>query len=186
MLLQRLREETRSAHEAIERDLDDLRAHSSMDRYRVLLARFFGFYADWEPNVAASLADENFFAPRRKTALLQRDLVSLGYSVEAISALPRCPDLPTLTGLSEALGSVYVLEGATLGGQIISRRLERDLGLSEGRGYGFFRSYGREVGTMWRAFGERVLALPADAGDACVRSAQLTFARLHGWLCRGV
>jgi hypothetical protein len=39
---------------------------------------------------------------------------------------------------------------------------------------------------MWRAFGARLGALPAAAGDASVRSAQLTFARLHTWLCDGV
>lgn len=37
---------------------------------------------------------------------------------------------------------------------------------------------------MWRAFGERLALLPDAAGEASARSAQLTFARLHEWLCR--
>jgi heme oxygenase len=186
MILQRLREETRPAHDRIERDLESLRAHTCIAHYRLLVARFFGFYADWEPAIAATLADEHFFAPRRKLHLLERDLAFLGYDMDAVRALPRCRNLPPLTSMAETLGSLYVLEGSTLGGQVIARRLERSLGFSDGRGYAFFRSYGREVGAMWRAFGERLLAQPADAGEACVRSAQLTFARLHGWLCRGV
>jgi heme oxygenase len=184
--MQRLREETRAAHDAIERDLEGLRAHASIDRYRLLVERFFGFYAAWEPQVASILADEDFFAPRRKIHLLEQDLTFLGYGADALRALPRCRDLPPLAGLPETMGSLYVLEGSTLGGQVVARRLERSLGLADGRGYAFFRSYGREVGAMWRAFGERLLALPAAAGEASVRSAQLTFARLHGWLCRGV
>jgi heme oxygenase (biliverdin-IX-beta and delta-forming) len=111
MILQRLREETRASHDAIEREFDAMRAQTS--------------------------------------------------------------------------GSLHVLEGSTLGGQVIAPRLERSLGFADGRGYTFFRSYGREVGAMWRGLGARLLALPAPAGEAAVGSAQLTFARLHGWLCRG-
>jgi heme oxygenase len=186
MILQRLREETRAAHDAIERDLEALGAHLSLDRHRLLVARFFGFYAAWEPQVARTLSDDDFFAPRRKIPLLEQDLEFLGYDREAVQALPRCSDPPAVASLPETLGSLYVLEGSTLGGQVIARRLERSLGLTEGRGYAFFRSYGREVGAMWRAFGARLGALPSSAGDASVRSAQLTFARLHTWLCHGV
>jgi heme oxygenase (biliverdin-IX-beta and delta-forming) len=182
--MQRLREETRAAHDAIESDLEAARAYASLDRYRVLVTRFFGFYAAWEPQVASALADEDFFAPRRKLHLLERDLACLGYDADAVRALPRCRDLPPLPGLPEALGSLYVLEGSTLGGQVIAHRLERSLGLADGRGYAFFRSYGREVAAMWRAFGERLALLPDAAGEASARSAQLTFARLHEWLCR--
>jgi heme oxygenase len=159
--------------------------HASLQNYRLLVARFFGFYANWEPQVASILADEDFFGPRRKIHLLEQDLTVLGYDAGAIEALPRCRDLPPLAGLPEAYGSLYVLEGSTLGGQVIARRLERSLGFADGRGYAFFRSYGREVGAMWRAFGERLLALPSATGETSVRSAQSTFARLHGWLCRG-
>jgi heme oxygenase (biliverdin-IX-beta and delta-forming) len=186
MILQRLREETRAAHDAIERDLEAFGAHRSLDRHRLLVARFFGFYTAWEPQVASSLADESFFSPRRKLPLLEQDLEFLGYDRAMIEALPRCSNPPGLTSLPETLGSLYVLEGSTLGGQVIAHRLERSLGLSDGRGYSYFRSYGREVGAMWRAFGARLGALPAAAGDASVRSAQLTFARLHTWLCDGV
>src|SRR5215211_962840 len=74
MILQRLREETRAAHDAIERDLEAFGAHRSLDRHRFLVARFFGFYAAWEPQVASCLADEPFFSPRRKLPLLEQDL----------------------------------------------------------------------------------------------------------------
>ena len=63
MILQRLREETRAAHDAIERDLEAFGAQRSLDRHRLLAARFFGFYAAWEPQVASSLADERFSLP---------------------------------------------------------------------------------------------------------------------------
>jgi heme oxygenase len=187
MLLERLRAETRPLHARIEDDLAAMRVHDLLDRHALLLARFFGFYEVWEPRLGACLGDEAFFGPRRKLHLLERDLATLGHDPKAIRALPRCPRLPPLASTAQAMGSFYVLEGATLGGQVISRRLERSLGLSGGRGYSFFRSYGREVGPMWKAFGERLLETSSAAGeDACIRSAQTTFARLHLWLCRGI
>src|SRR5215208_5119356 len=86
MILQRLREETRAAHDAIERDLEAFGAQRSLDRHRLLMARFFGFYAAWEPQVASSLADEPFFSPRRKLPLLEQDLEFLGYDRAMIEA----------------------------------------------------------------------------------------------------
>jgi heme oxygenase len=187
MLLQRLRAETRAAHDAIERDLESLCFYTSIERYRRHVARFFGFYATWEPRVEAMLRDKTFFSPRRKLPLLEQDLRFLGFGSPLIEALPRCPTLPPLDTIPETLGSLYVLEGSTLGGQVISRRLERSLGLSDGLGYAFFRSYGREVGWMWRAFGEHLSAVSSTiTEDASVRSAQDTFACLHTWLCTGL
>ena len=186
MLLQRLREETRPVHERIEQDLEALGMHRSLERYRLLVARFFGFYLGWEPRVADTLGDEAFFGPRRKLHLLAQDLEFFGYDGRAVEALPRCRSLPPVGNLAEAMGSLYVLEGSTLGGQVISRRLERSLGFRDGHGYAFFRSYGREVSSMWRGFGERLTAVSSPSSqEASIRSAQLTFARLHEWLCKG-
>ena len=186
MLSQRLRHETRLVHDAIERDLERLRMHVSLEQYRLLVPRFFGFCVEWEPRVAKVIADEEFFGPRRKLHLLRKDLEALGYDGPAIAALPRCSSLPPLGNLAEAMGSLYVLEGSTLGGQVISRRLERSLGLSGGLGYAFFRSYGREVNAMWRDFGERLAGVSSPlTEDASVQSAQVTFTRLHAWLCSG-
>jgi heme oxygenase (biliverdin-IX-beta and delta-forming) len=186
MVLQRLRDETRPLHDEVERDLEQSGAYTSMEQYQVLLARFFGFFKEWEPQVGEILADETFFGPRRKLHLLQKDLHFFGYGPATIAALPRCPDLPPVRDLAGAMGSLYVLEGSTLGGQVISHRLERLFGLRDGHGYAFFRSYGREVSSMWRSFGERLASVSSPGTEeASIRSANLTFARLHGWLCHG-
>jgi len=184
--MQRLRDETRLLHEKVESELEWSGAYTSMGPYRVLLTRFFGFFRDWEPEVGETLADEAFFAPRRKLHLLEKDLPFFGYDAAAVAALPRCPDLPRNTDVAGAMGSLYVLEGSTLGGQVISHRLERLLGLQGGHGYAFFRSYGREVSSMWRSFGERFACVSSPSTEeTSIRSAKHTFSRLHGWLCRG-
>ncbi len=81
---------------------------------------------------------------------------------------------------------MYVLEGATLGGQFIARHVERALGLAGGRGYSFFRGYGEDTGRMWRSFREELGdRAPALEADEIVASACGTFDRFHNWLVDG-
>ena len=85
--------------------------------------------------------------------------------------------------MSQALGCLYVLEGATLGGQIISRQLEERLAIDAGHGGRFFASYGAAVGEMWQAFGEILVAHARglECGDAIVASGCATFDAFGRW-----
>ena len=90
--------------------------------------------------------------------------------------------LPPAQTRTEILGVAYVLEGATLGGQFISRHLEQTLGFSGGQGYRFFRSYGPEVGPRWQAFrAELARASSPETDDIIVAAAQSGFDSLHAW-----
>ena len=185
-LLKRLKSETSSAHERIEQAFDLDARTSSLSAYRDLLARFYGFHATWEPLVEAALGDPAFFRPRRKIELLKHDLRAVGMTDSAIGQIAlNLASLP-IRSPAEAFGSMYVMEGSTLGGTIIARTVERRLGLGRHCGCSYFRCYGDEVGTMWKAFGATVLAScqPEDEG-AVTLSAKRTFAVLHDWLCLG-
>lgn len=71
---------------------------------------------------------------------------------------------------------MYVLEGSTLGGKLIARRVRDVLGF-EPR---YHDPYGARAGAMWRAFQAR---LAADVGrtqeDAAVDAARRTFRHLR-------
>jgi heme oxygenase len=84
------------------------------------------------------------------------------------------------------LGATYVVEGATLSGQVIVKALSADLNLTPGAGLAFFSSYDAEVGRMWRETRDK-LAAHADArsGDLIVASALTTFERIRLLLCEG-
>ena len=182
-LLDRLKTETRPAHDRIERMVDIEGRTTSPASYRALVARFYGFHAAWEPRAEAALGDGELFRGRRKTHLLVRDLRALGLSEAEIARLPLC-DLPLpMAGPAAALGAMYVVEGSTLGGTIIARLAERRLGLSPEAGCAYFRSYGPDVGAMWRSFRARLLAASSPAtDDAVVACANLTFAVMQAWL----
>lgn len=179
---ERLRAETRAAHEAVERAVDWERRTATRAGYRALLARLHGFHAVWEPTAAAALADDAFFAPRRKLPLLEADLRHLGMQAAEVAALPRCVPGPPMATRAEVLGALYVVEGSTLGGQLIARQVAARLGLHEA-GLAYYRAYGPETGRMWQAFRARLLAESDAATDAAVlRGAHATFATLRAWL----
>jgi heme oxygenase len=158
--------------------------------YRDLLERFYGFYVPVEDRLATlwnALTPGFDYQPRRKAHLLRHDLFALGLSGQDIEALTLCVALPALDGSAQALGCAYVLEGATLGGQVIGRHLERVHGIDGHNGGAFFHSYGPHVGRMWREFGDALTAYSAhhaEEQEAIVAAAGDTFVRLEAWLCR--
>ena len=188
MILQRLREHTHENHKRLEARLDLLHAALSLDAYRALLARFYGFYVPVETCLAEMCQNSALdvqFPQRRKAHFLVQDLEILGLSRQQITALPLCANGPALSVFPQALGCMYVLEGATLGGQLISRHLQSVHGISEENGGAFFHSYGPDVRIMWRAFGAALTSY-ADrmAEDTLILSAACdTFAALEKWLC---
>lgn len=178
----RLRAETREAHEAAEQSLDWEWRVADPERYRALLARMHGFHRGFEPHVGRALADEALLAPRRRLGHLARDLAALGMTPDAVAGLPACTDLPTLADRAEALGALYVVEGSTLGGQIIARRVARDLGYGPDTGCAYYAGHGALNGAMWRAFQAVLAAEPPTAADRMVASARATFEALRAWL----
>ena len=198
MLLHRLRHETRSLHDQLERHprLAPLTTDAlSREAYGELLERLLGFYEPLEARLATQEAPVAL-ADRWKTPLLVRDLHALGRSP---AALPRCAALPEVCSAEHVLGCLYVLEGATLGGAVIRRHLARNLGVTPEAGGAFYASYGANVGPMWKAFCAGVEAYevgrwrpamrrqdraPTDAraADAVVGAARATFVALDDWL----
>jgi heme oxygenase len=187
MILERLKAETAPLHEEIERTVDVFRPGFDLAAYRGLLGRFLGFYEPMEDRLGRvdDKAFRAFFEPRRKAGLLQSDLLALGLDREAVAALPRCVDLPPCDGLAGALGVGYVMEGATLGGTLISKHVEKTFGLTPGEGDAYFRPYGDRTGAMWDEFRSMCARRAGEVdADAVVAAACATFDRLGAWLGR--
>jgi heme oxygenase len=190
-MLKCLKAATSTRHAALERLLPLLDANLSHATYRQYVQRLFGFYAPLESHLLALPwwdAVGLDYTLRRKTPRLHQDLQALGDTEPAIAALPRCQRLPALTNPAQLWGCLYVIEGATLGGQIIIKKLNAHLGLTAASGASFFDGYGAQTGAHWKAF---CAAVPADGDevpggrDAMLRSADLTFDLLGEWLFPG-
>lgn len=187
MILSTLKQRTQPYHSELERDLGLLQL-ASIEAYAGRLQQFLGFYAPLEAAIARlpGWGQHTFdLARRQKTALLQQDLRALGLSEAAIAATPICADLPAVPGLPQALGCMYVFEGATLGGQLISRHLHRQLGITPASGCAFFSSYGENVGPMWVDFRDFLASYTtANTAEPIVAAACHTFITLGRWLIK--
>ncbi len=178
-VLQCLRSATHSHHAELENMLALTGPHSRR-RYEQVLQGFQAFVPTWENRVAAALPThlQGWFAPRRRSALIATDLAALG-AAPAAEVAPSAQALH-LGSLPRALGSLYVMEGSTLGGQVITRHLAESLQLSPQHGAAYFYGHGRETGPMWKDFLARLSAeLPTDAGaEQAAAGAADTFAAL--------
>jgi heme oxygenase (biliverdin-IX-beta and delta-forming) len=176
----RLRAETTDAHRSIERTLDLSWMLSSLDTYRRTLAAYYGFFAVVEPRLEAMLPHSDFYPVRRKLPFLRTDLRGLGLTEAEITRLPRCAGSLTVSSRAEALGILYVFEGATLGGAIIGRAATQRLGAETPTNY--FNAYGSLRGRMWAKLRALLSEATGPQDDQAVEAAKLCFAALEGWL----
>lgn len=191
MILAKLKEQTAEQHQRLEIKLDILARLSSPQGYKSLLEQFYGFYRPLEIHLGSVMClpgSLSNFTARRKTPLLEKDLLFLDLSERDLAELPQCQKLPTVESEAQAFGCLYVLEGATLGGQIISKYVADKLGYERERGATFFKSYGAEVRAMWCGFVQalREYATAHDADDEVVAAAVDTFDKFDQWLFVGI
>lgn len=183
-ILRFLKEGTAPQHEAAERRLDLADRLRTPSTYAALLGRLYGFYAPLEGALGRVPGYETVgldFGARRKTPHLVSDLAALGQGADG---LPLAADLPSPATLGEALGGMYVLEGATLGGRVISRLVADRLGFTPANAGAFFAGYGDRVGSMWAEFRAALVRFadtPAAEAEV-LTAARGTFDRFNDWL----
>lgn len=185
--MQHLKVATQPYHVALERQIDLPALCTSLAYYRRLLQRFYGFYQPGEAQLTTLPWSTVGFdwSTRRHSPPLANDLHWLGETPATLAALPRCATLPALATIPQALGYLYVVEGSTLGGQLISRHLQQQWPALQEAGCQFFQRYGTQVGAMWRLFSYFVnnyVAMHPTAEAAMVDTACATFQQLRGWL----
>jgi len=180
-MLPALKAATAGHHARVEALMPSLDALATPPGYAAALRALHAFHAAWEPAVwSAPGLDAAGLDPaaRRKLPLLERDLRARG--IEPCELRPPAPDIPDAAA---ALGALYVLEGATLGGRVIHRHVAGPLGLTPERGGAYYHGYGAATGARWKALGAVIDRHAAAAGeDRVVAGAVACFAALEAWL----
>lgn len=180
--IQRLRQETEADHRAVEGAVPLMHEGLSTAQYIQCIRQIHGVVAAWEERAAevVPLWLRPAILARQRKQLLERDLA--WFSAEKDdrrSALPEMNDLPSF------FGTMYVMEGSTLGGQFIARHVEKVLHLNEGQGSSYFRGHGSQTGPMWKEFCEMLrLRILDDQTDAVVLSAKAMFRTFGAWMLR--
>ena len=155
--------------------------------YRLLLSRLLGFHRPFERLVgcAAERCGMDFdLDSRARSPLLVMDLTTLGLDREAIESLPDWAPSLELASEGAVLGSLYVLEGSSLGGLQIGRALKGRFGDETGEGRRFFLGRGDRHAALWGGFVMRLEALAGrqPACDAAVGASVATFVAFERWM----
>ncbi|WP_416757168.1 biliverdin-producing heme oxygenase [Roseateles sp. So40a] len=170
-LLPRLRHCTGPLHEDIEALLR-LEAPMPIARYGRIVQGFHEFLTLWEMRVRHALPERlrPWFDERQRAPFAARDIAALGLTQDLAmrDAARAAQHRIMLDSPATAIGSLYVLEGSALGGQVLTRQLAGQ-GLTPDRGAAYFHGYGERTGAMWREF--RALAQDTAGGDAASRTA---------------
>ena len=137
----------------------------TLEDYAHLLGRFHSFLAPLEPLLMRRTELNEFgleMETRAKAPALEMDLKQLGVT----NMPPAVTDLPEVNNAAQAIGCLYVLEGSTLGGQLMAKHFRRMAGVGEAVRY--FAGYGPLTGRRWKNFTE-ILAGRYDGASVEIR-----------------
>ncbi len=151
--------------------------------YIVYLQQMHGIVSEWEETAIIHAPEwmRGLLIARRRKQMLEHDLTH--FDVAAVSV--QRPVLPTVSGEAGLLGLMYVMEGSTLGGQLIARHVEETLGLKAGQGNAYFRGHGQQTGAMWKEFCEVLRTrVPDQASGTVIRGAKEMFRVFSSWMQR--
>jgi heme oxygenase len=173
-LFDRLRRETSELHAEVERLVPLAAIAGSARGYARFLALSWRFQHPLEQRLR-QVTGLGGVVPdldrRLKAHLIVRDLAALGAPPPSMGA-----GAPEITGVAQAIGCLYVLEGSTLGGQHIHRALLRQQPAAAGA-VQFLTCYGPETGPLWKALrGHAERALPPGEHGRAVEAARASFA----------
>lgn len=182
MLLQELlKTKTKGNHDQLEELMffhEIMNKTLSLDQYKTLLATNYLVHAAIESKIHQAL-DENTANQvgadqRYKLSALIKDLEEVGISKDELDQIdvtvPQHEYSP-----AAALGAMYVLEGATMGGQVIQKKLKATPAF-EGLNLNYYTIYGDNLMHNWKSFvGVLNAAVPESDYEEVVNSASETF-----------
>ena len=154
--LMRLRSKTANSHQLIEQNNVSqslMSQNVTTIQYAEYLSKMYSFVHGFEKIVFPLLKHYEVLQldDRRKSHLIKADLALLNYN-----AVQRYENDELFSNhyqtAAAALGGMYVLEGSTLGGQIISRHLSKILGNSVDGKTTYLTAYTGQTGSIWKNF----------------------------------
>lgn len=150
MLTDQIKKETKTAHQELEKLLVyQIKSIETTDDYLKILTLFYLFFAPLEKELFQTEKFVPDIRQRRKSEAITQDIKFLGSSAPFSHA---STPLLSIKNPVQALGVLYVMEGSTMGGPIISRMVSQKLQLPENEGFKFFNGYGETTNSMWEKF----------------------------------
>lgn len=145
-----LKEKTKKQHDETEAKLQSQKIFDksyTLDDYKKLLLHNYHLISRYEPQIQEKLKHypELKLELRSKINAIKTDLSNLDIVIK--------PEAETqnLENEAEAFGALYVMEGSTLGGNVIVKQLKKNPEF-ENVEFNYFGIYGENTGSFWQEF----------------------------------
>lgn len=187
MFIQNLRALTADCHKQLETNnlsLALLSDHVDENIYHNYLIRLYGFVKGFELFIYPLLPLHfKNVSERKKAQFIEEDLGNYGVAYNKNTSPSESFFRETYPDIYSAAGALYVLEGSTLGGQIILKHLQKNLS-SGFVNSAYFSAYKQKTGSMWKEFLQQLTALPPSALEEkqIIAGAIITFKIIDGLL----
>lgn len=175
----RLKTETAAAHRQVESLAPIKRLLSpslTQSQYGQTLQKFLALHQKMEAEIFTSEEIRNRlpdWPKRTKTASLTKDLSALGIEATSSEFSEASP-----MEFAASVGALYVLEGSTLGAQVITKHL-RQLDFIGDENLHYFNHYGADIFNYWRGVLHLLETIPHEMADDVVAGAQSAFNRFE-------
>ncbi|RDC57843.1 biliverdin-producing heme oxygenase [Pedobacter chinensis] len=186
MIANLLRTQTAECHATLESLMfvNEIMNNSlSIDDYKKLLTINYIIHQKLENKLAnmldADLADKLDMKNRLKLSALEKDLNYWKIDSLTLPGLDFELFIPEKNN-AEVLGALYVLEGATLGGNVIKKHILANPNFGAHKeGLNYYGVYGEELSTKWKTFVSVLNESVVEADyERCIKSANETFNNL--------
>lgn len=154
MVSEYLKQNTAEYHDAAEKLFNSEKIFNktfTLEDYKKIIHTNYLMLLHSENKIFRSLSDKYSeklqLNNRIKLPLIEKDLESLSLENQTVSH-----DLQ-FDNEHEALGAMYVIEGSTLGGNVIAKQLSKTEGFDNVT-FNFFGCYQENTGPMWKNFKE--------------------------------
>ncbi|GEM_PF-1041060 len=178
-----LRDATRQLHAELDATSPLTQPGLDEERYARYARRVLGWMRPLEAGLARLDWPTGLEAEHRfhKTQWLEADLMAAGLDRDDLAAIEPCPHAPQVTDLASGFGVTYVVEGATLGGTILFKRLAPRL---PGLPLAWLQGYGSDTGVRWQRFQQQLAQHVLSETDIRLaqRAAQEAFRTFRQWV----
>ena len=182
-ILERLRADTRTVHDRLETTIPLLNPLATERTYATYLAALLGFHRPIEQALRSvhGLSELPLEVEQRwKSSHLAADLESCASC--SVAAVPDCDRTPAVDDLPDALGCLYVLDGATLGGRVIHRHLATRFPETMTHAARYLQIYGTSTRLRWDQLCAVLAARPRAEHEVIAVAARRTFHAFADWV----
>ncbi|AYL97549.1 biliverdin-producing heme oxygenase [Mucilaginibacter celer] len=185
MLHEKIKQATTSLHNQLEQNMfvgQIMDGSLTFEQYLIILHLNYGIHLAAEGflfgGLSNALQQKLDITNRIKLPALLKDLEEINTNMSPDIEGPP-PNYIDLSSDAAILGAMYVLEGATLGGNVIVKRLKTNEHLvPRNLNYHYYQVYGDQLGAKWKQFLEVLNEIPETEHQTAIDSAVRLFERM--------